>query len=696
MTGMSQEAESASDSQRAAAERRHLLAALALVRQALVRHCARCRGEEEPALQQQESDPSRLEQSLTAAASALPGPAPLQRLCSAFGLSSFERDLLLLCAGVELDSSFAGLCAQAMGQPASDRSQAALPTFSLALAALPDAHWDALTPEAPLRHWQLLALGSGATLTMTPLRIDEPILHYLIGLPYHDPRLSLLLPVAPVAGELLPSQQRACARLRAAWSEQRASSSPWSGPGQQRWPLIILAVPQEQDGLRLAARACQELGLRLHALSATDLPLACAERERWARLWERQAMLTGSALLLDCSQLTPEDRPTRQAVEHLARLLQTPLILSCREAATLRLALAPTSLVSIELEPLPLAEQEQLWRRALSALPLAADLNGHVEALAMQFPLGGAAIERVCAQLLPEPAPLELSADEVAQRLWHACRLQARPVLDDLAQRLTPTADWEQLVLPDEQQRLLHEIVAHVRQRATVYERWGFGRQGARGLGISALFAGSSGTGKTLAAEIIAHELQLDLYRIDLSAVVSKYIGETEKNLRRIFDAAEEGGAVLLFDEADALFGKRSEVKDSHDRYANIEVGYLLQRMETYRGLAILTTNLKHALDPAFLRRLRFIVHFPFPDVAMRLEIWRRIFPPDLPRENLDLEKLARLHVAGGNIRNIALYGAFLAAEAGESLHMSHLLRAAAVEYAKLEKPLTEAEIGGW
>ena len=195
--------------------------------------------------------------------------------------------------------------------------------------------------------------------------------------------------------------------------------------------------------------------------------------------------------------------------------------------------------------------------------------------------------------------------------------------------------------------------------------------------------------------EVLANELRLDLYRIDLSQVVSKYIGETEKNLRRVFDAAEEGGAILLFDEADALFGKRSEVKDSHDRYANIEVSYLLQRMEAYRGLAILTTNMKHALDTAFLRRLRFVVHFPFPDAAQRAEIWRRVFPPHTPTEGLDVRRLAQLNVAGGNIRNIALNAAFLAADAGESVGHPHLLLAARGEYAKLEKPLTEAEMGG-
>jgi SpoVK/Ycf46/Vps4 family AAA+-type ATPase len=236
----------------------------------------------------------------------------------------------------------------------------------------------------------------------------------------------------------------------------------------------------------------------------------------------------------------------------------------------------------------------------------------------------------------------------------------------------------------------------HVRQRSKVYETWGFTTKGTRGLGISALFAGASGTGKTMAAEVLAGELRLDLYRIDLSQVVSKYIGETEKNLRRVFDAAEEGSAILLFDEADALFGKRSEVKDSHDRYANIEVSYLLQRMEAYRGLAVLTTNMKNALDQAFLRRIRFVVQFPFPDAAQRAEIWRRIFPADTPTEDLKVDKLARLNVSGGNIRNIALNAAFLAADAGEPVGMAHLLRAARGEYSKLEKPLTEPEIGGW
>jgi SpoVK/Ycf46/Vps4 family AAA+-type ATPase len=229
-----------------------------------------------------------------------------------------------------------------------------------------------------------------------------------------------------------------------------------------------------------------------------------------------------------------------------------------------------------------------------------------------------------------------------------------------------------------------------------VYEEWGFSSKGARGLGVSALFCGDSGTGKTLAAEVLAHELGLDLYRIDLASVVSKYIGETEKNLKQVFDAAEEGGVLLLFDEADALFGKRGDVRDSHDRYANIEVGYLLQRMESYRGLAILTTNLRSSLDRAFQRRLRFTVTFPFPDSAQRELIWSKVFPNATPTRGLDVKKLSQLNVAGGNIRNIAMNAAFLAARTDGPVEMGHLMEAARLETHKIDRPLADAELRGW
>jgi SpoVK/Ycf46/Vps4 family AAA+-type ATPase len=251
-------------------------------------------------------------------------------------------------------------------------------------------------------------------------------------------------------------------------------------------------------------------------------------------------------------------------------------------------------------------------------------------------------------------------------------------------------------VLPEASITSLRTIAAQVRQRAKVYREWGFAENGDRGLGIAALFSGGSGTGKTLAAEVLANELQLDLFRVDLAALVSKFIGETEKNLAKVFDAAEVSGAILLFDEADALFGKRSEVRDSHDRYANLEVSYLLQRIETYRGLAILTTNLKQSIDTAFQRRIRFVVHFPFPDVEARSAIWQRIFPVRTPTLALDVSKLARLSLSGGHIRNLALNAAFLAADEGDVVSMRHLHSAAETEFAKLEKPLPRNEVGDW
>ena len=243
-------------------------------------------------------------------------------------------------------------------------------------------------------------------------------------------------------------------------------------------------------------------------------------------------------------------------------------------------------------------------------------------------------------------------------------------------------------------------FVAQVEQRAQVYEDWGFAQRMNRGLGISALFGGEPGTGKTMAAEVIANALQLDLYRIDLSQVVNKYIGETEKNLRRVFDAAEDGGVILFFDEADALFGKRSEVKDSHDRYANLEISYLLQRIEAFSGLAILATNMKSALDPAFLRRLRFIVNFPLPSVTERRRIWERVFPqanpardqPGVPLAALDYDQLARLNIAGGSILNIALNAAFMAAQSRTPITMELILEAARHEFRKIERPINEAD----
>jgi len=280
--------------------------------------------------------------------------------------------------------------------------------------------------------------------------------------------------------------------------------------------------------------------------------------------------------------------------------------------------------------------------------------------------------------------------------LFAASRTHSNQRLSTLATKITPRYGWQDIVLPADTLRQLQEVVNTVEQRPTVYGRWGFGRKLALGKGTNALFAGESGTGKTMSADIIAGVLGLDLYKIDLSSVVSKYIGETEKNLDKIFTEAATSNAILFFDEADAIFGKRSEVKDSHDRYANIETGYLLQRMEAFDGVVILATNLQANLDDAFIRRLHFIIDFPFPEAPDRERIWRVTYPADTPlAEEVDFSFLARqFRIAGGNIKNIVVASAFLAARDGAPVGMRHILHAARREYQKLGRLIDESKFG--
>jgi ATPase family associated with various cellular activities (AAA) len=637
----------------AEANQRHLTAAVAVVADALERRDG----------EHAHDDVARAE--LEAATAAMPAPPALDRLCASFGLSPFERDLLLLCAGAELDAAFAARCRE-LGPGG--------PTFALGLAALPGAHWSALTPASPLRYWRLVEpVAPGEPLTSGPLRIDERVLHFLAGTAYLDPRLADLLAPLSDGGDLPPSQRLVAERIARLWT---------AGPDP---PAIALEGDDRWARRAVVGDACRALGLTAFVLAAAEVPASASERAALTRLWERETLLLGGALMVEVDDADGFD--AHRAAAALAERLRGPLVLAGRDPARA----GARSSVALNVTRPTAPERHALWEESLGAS--AGGLNGRLEPLVGQFHLGAREIRLAAGEASAEAAD---EPDALAGRLWAACRRHARPRLEDLAQRIDADVTWDDLVLPEAERRTLCEIAVHVRQRVRVYDAWAFGARGARGLGISALFHGSSGTGKTLAAEVLASELDLDLYRIDLSQVVSKYIGETEKNLRRVFDAAEHGGAILLFDEADALFGRRSEVKDSHDRYANIEVGYLLQRMEAYRGLAILTTNQKSALDPAFMRRLRFIVAFPFPDAEQRALIWRRVFPDATPTDGLDPERLAQLHVAGGSIRNVALGAAFRAADAGSRVTMARLLEAAQIECAKLERPLSEVEVGGW
>jgi hypothetical protein len=603
----------------------------------------------------------------------MPGPCALDMLCAMFRLSAFERRIVLLCAGMELQGDFADRCAAAAGSGANP-----WPSFGLALASFPEAHWDALGNGAPLRLWRLIEICGDGALVASRLRIDERILFFLTGVLHLDERLVSLVEPVPETGEISVSQVAILDRLEFAWKSAFESNTPL--------PVLQLCGADVSGKRAIAAKLAQRLTIKVFRVDGTLLPANGAELETLHRLWEREAILQNVALLLEIDRHEQTDAPRELAIDRWIDLTHTPLLVAAREPR--RQIERPV--FTVEIKKPTSEEQRQAWQQALGTT--GDNLNGQLERVISQFDFSAGAIRTAAGQL----AGANLPAEEFETTLWDACRLHARPRLEDLAQRIHSTATWASIVLSAPQVQRLQTIAMYARHRAKVLDAWGFAEQSNRGLGLSALFTGPSGTGKTLAAEILANELGLDLFRIDLSAVVSKYIGETEKNLRRVFDAAEEGGAVLLFDEADALFGKRSEVKDSHDRYANVEISYLLQRMEAYRGLAILTTNMKEALDPGFLRRLRFVVQFPFPDQMQRAEIWRKIFPEKTPTDQLDVDRLSHLSISGGNIRSIALNAAFAAADANEPVRMPHLLRAMRLEYEKLEKPLTQAELGSW
>ena len=640
-------------------------------------------------------------------------PSALDRLCNLFNLSFFERDILLLCVGMELAPDFEQLCVKAQGS-----LQRNYPTLGLALSIFPEIDLGTLSSQSPLQYWNLIEIEPGQTLTKSPLKINKRILCYLLGEPCMDEELAGIVKAYPTGTlnniSLPSSHQKIASQIVETWSLPRQTV---------HLPVVQLCGAELTSKYAISSTACTNLGFNLSVISAAIVPINPNELNYIMQRCWREAILSNSALLLECDEINSADTNRELAIYQFIAGLNIPLIISTQERIPQRQR--PT--ITIDVNQPTHSEQRDIWQSHLG--DVAEELNGHIDRLVSQFNLSSSLIQTACLSLnnieltkqtkleekvteveeIPPPSSrncksktpnlppkIETPSSPIFNQLWEFCRTQARPNLEDLAQRIEAISTWEDLVLPEQQKTILRDISLHVRQRAKVYQEWGFAGKGGRGLGISALFSGASGTGKTMAAEVLAKELRLDLYRIDLSAVVSKYIGETEKNLRRIFDAAETGGGILLFDEADALFGKRTQVKDSHDRHANVEVSYLLQRMEAYQGLAILTTNLKESLDQAFLRRIRFSLKFPFPDAAARTQIWQRIFPKDTPIKALQFNKLGNLNVAGGNIRNIALNAAFIAAEAGEPVMMKHILQAAKSECVKLERGLTDVEIRGW
>ncbi|MEI8211044.1 MAG: ATP-binding protein [Planctomycetota bacterium] len=584
----------------------------------------------------------------------------LEILQHRFDLSPFETESLFLACAVEFDLELAELCSQAKG------SSSCHPTPALCFQLFSDPAWDLLSPQRPLKHFLLIDFvgETGKPQLQSRMVADPRVVSFLRGLNDPDERLRWVL---------TPERSEIRARLSSSQAGRIDTFLSRSSDDMNTEHVIQIfgASPSiRRAGAERLAAANQTL---LKTLCCDSLPTSLDELDLLSRLWNRECRLMPVSLMVEWSSEC--DRAQHHRLENFIRRLDGLTIVSASEPVR---RLGGTT---IEMHyPTP-EEQKECWLENLAA----SNAESIAHRNAAQFDLEIAEIDQVGRRLVKDSGP-EM---QLAEASWDACRMLARPDLEDLAQRITCKSKWHDFVLPAEPMEMLRQLVNQVRYRSVVLDQWGFRDKHNRGFGVTALFCGESGTGKTMAAEVIANDLRLDLFRIDLSSVVNKYIGETEKNLRKLFDAAERGGAILFFDEADALFGKRSEVKDSHDRYANIEVNYLLQRLETFRGLVILATNNKSHLDSAFVRRLRFIIDFPYPETAERREIWRHVFPESAPQWNVDAGMLAKLNIAGGNIHNIALNAAFAAAAEGDSVGMRHMLEAARYELIKSQKPLS-------
>lgn len=614
----------------------------------------------------------------------------LVELARLFELTPFDTDALLICLAPEIDLRYERLYAYLQDDVTKKRPSVDLvlnllsPSFEAKLAA----RGRFLAP-APLIHHHLVTLFDDPSQPHPPLlskylKVDERIAAYLLDSDALDPRV----------------------RAYAARGTAQTGLDDLLLPADLKGRLASL-VRDKAEGLILyfqgpygvgkqttAEALCREQGQGLLVVDGERLVEAGQEAfQMVARLACREALLQGDALYWDRFDALLADERRAWLLALLAELASRPGLTFLAGQATWEPAdaLQSKTFVRVDLPRPGYAERLSLWATSLEGNPGGADAD--LAAVAARFRFSGGQIRDAAATARNlarwrDPENGHVTATD----LYAASRLQSNRKLADLAHKISPHYTWPDIVLPADRMAQLRELCNTVKYRGQVYDGWGFDRKLALGKGLNALFAGPSGTGKTMAAEIIAHELGLDLYKIDLSTVVSKYIGETEKNLARIFAEAETSNAILFFDEADALFGKRSEVRDAHDRYANIEIAYLLQKMDEYEGVVILATNLRKNMDDAFVRRMHFTVEFPFPVEADRRRIWEQIWPAETPRSpELDLPLMAqRFELAGGSIRNIAVAAAFLAADDGREVTMGHLLRATRREYQKMGKIMEE------
>lgn len=619
----------------------------------------------------------------------------LCRLQQLFELDQFEVDSLLVCLALELDLRYERLYAYLHDDVTRKRASVDLTLNLLApsAAAKFEARGHFLADSPLLRH-QLLHLWQDPSLPHPPLlaqylKVDPRIVQYLLGSDQVDERV------------------RHCAVLshrRAGFPELRGDAETvqrirgfLNNCGDQGRVVIYLQGPYGVGKEGTADALCREMNIPLLVVELDQLAsdpdrywqAALSQLQREARLQQAAIYWKG----FDC--LLSEQNPGLLR-GFLRNLQDRPrLTFIGGEASWEPAGLMPGApFARVELPRPAVADRVLLWKEALQGAASVAD-DVDLAEVAAKFRFSRGQIQDAAATAEHIAFLSDASAPKIsAHDLYEACRRHSNPKLTTLARKVTPKYAWVDIVLPADRLDELRQICNHVKYRDRVYGAWGFDRKLSLGKGLNVLFAGPSGTGKTMAAEIIALELGLDLYKIDLSTVVSKYIGETEKNLSAIFSEAETSNAILFFDEADALFGKRSEVKDSHDRYANIETGYLLQRMEEYEGIVILATNFRKNMEEAFVRRLQFTIEFPFPDEMNRRRIWDGVWPKEVPlHQELDLDLLARrFEMSGGNIRNVALAAAFFAADGSGEVEMQHVMQATRREFQKLGKVMNPAD----
>ena len=642
-------------------------------------------GLDHPALDSVNDSLAALEGSLGRAA--LTASSRLALLVARLGLEPLDRDILLLALLTEIDPRYGRL----FGFLHDDVTQR-LPTVFLALRLLCEgresrrlgrAHFLAA---APLRRHLLIRLlppqqDGRASRVRHALQIDQHIADYLLQLTDTDDR------IASFAALIQPRSDKDRLTVHGLPPDRILSLA--------RGPVVFYLKGEPGLGKRTTACAVAgELGrdtlsVDVSRMLDNDLPFETA-----MALVLREGRLRRAVLYWNHVEAISDDEPPRHRLLSSLKQYGEPIFVA-GQADWVPFGLRPdVTVVEVPFEVPEYTRRKQLWDAHLGEeVLLSADVDTGV--LANRFRFG----ERQVQDVIATSRDLALAKGSPVvgmHQFLEACRVHSNQRLTHLAQKVDPHYGWDDIVLPADQIRQLREIISQVRHRPLVYGEWGFDRKLALSKGLNVLFAGGPGTGKTMAADIIANELALDLYKIDLSMVVSKYIGETEKNLRKIFQEAATSNSILFFDEADAIFGKRSEVRDSHDRYANIEIAYLLQKMEEYEGIVILATNMRQSLDDAFVRRMHVTVEFPFPEAEYRRRIWEVTFPREAPRSGaIDLDFMARqFKVTGGNIRNIILGAAFLAAADGQVISMQHLIQATKREFQKMGKLVVDGDFG--